>query len=62
MLLTQGVMSAVSAGLLIHAPTAEMLAADVVFGDVSGGHSHHSAAHGHGHRHHVGHVEHGNDS
>src|SRR6266576_5628432 len=54
-------MSAVSAGMLIHAATVEMLAADFVFGDVSGGHSRHSAAHGHGHGHHVGDVEHGND-
>ena len=62
MLLTQGVMSAVSAGMLIYAATVEMLAADFVFGDVSGGHSHHSAAHGHGHGHHVGDVEHGNET
>ncbi|KAK2462410.1 hypothetical protein APHAL10511_005716 [Amanita phalloides] len=51
MLLTQGVMSAVSAGMLIYAATVEMLAADFVFGDVSGGHSHpHFAGH-HGHTH-----------
>ena len=47
MLLTQGVMSAVSAGMLISAATVEMLAADFVFGDVTGGHSHHSGGHGH---------------
>jgi len=62
MLLTQGVMSAVSAGMLIYAATVEMLAADFVFGDVSGGHSHHSAVHGLGHGHRVGDVEHGNET
>ena len=66
MLLTQGVMSAVSAGMLIYAATVEMIAADFVFGDVSGGHSHHSGGHGHhghgahgarGRGHHVGDIE-----
>ncbi|KAM6499700.1 ZIP Zinc transporter domain containing protein [Amanita muscaria] len=46
-LLTQGVMSAISAGMLIYAGTVEMLAADFVFGDVSGGHLHHSSGHAH---------------
>lgn len=41
MLLTQGVMSAISAGLLIYAATVEMIAGDFVFGDVEGGHHHH---------------------
>ena len=47
MLLTQGVMSAISAGMLIYAATVEMMAGDFVFGDVSGGHSHHSGGHTH---------------
>lgn len=42
MLLTQGLMSAISAGLLIYAATVEMIAGDFVFGDVEGhGHHHH---------------------
>lgn len=49
-------MSAVSAGMLIYAATVEMLAADFVFGDVAGGHSHHSGGHGRGgHEHEHGH-------
>ena len=43
MLLIQGTMSAISAGMLIYASTVEMIAGDFVFGDVDGGH-------GHGHR------------
>ncbi|KJA18938.1 hypothetical protein HYPSUDRAFT_205019 [Hypholoma sublateritium FD-334 SS-4] len=45
MLLVQGVMSAISAGMLIYAATVEMLAGDFVFGDVEGGHHHHHHAH-----------------
>lgn len=48
MLLTQGVMSAVSAGMLIYAGTVEMLAADFVFGSL-GGQGHSAGAHGHSH-------------
>jgi solute carrier family 39 (zinc transporter), member 1/2/3 len=44
MLLIQGTMSAISAGMLIYAGTVEMIAGDFVFGDVDGGHGH-----GHGH-------------
>ena len=71
MLLTQGIMSAVSAGMLIYAATVEMIAADFVFGDVSGGHSHHSGGHGHGGHgghggrgrgHHVGDIEGGSET
>jgi zinc transporter 1/2/3 len=53
--LIKGVMSAISAGMLIYAATVEMIAGDFVFGDVDGGHHHHHAAHqedkavGHGH-------------
>ena len=51
--LIKGVMSAVSAGMLIYAATVEMIAGDFVFGDVEGGHHHHHAVHqedeGHGH-------------
>jgi len=44
-LLTQGLMSAISAGMLIYAATVEMLAGDFVFGNLGGlgtesGHSH----------------------
>jgi hypothetical protein len=46
MLLIQGIMSAISAGMLIYAATVEMIAADFVFGDVEGNHHHHH--HGHG--------------
>lgn len=65
MLIIQGVMSAISAGMLIYAGTVEMLAGDFVFGDVEGhgGHHHHhhegdegledsgdtESGHGHGH-------------
>jgi len=49
MLLIKGVMSAVSAGMLIYAATVEMIAGDFVFGDVEGGHHHH----------HEGLIEHG---
>lgn len=56
MALTQGLLSAVSAGMLIYAATVEMLAGDFVFGDIGGdhGHSHdhtHDHEHGHGHSH-----------
>jgi len=46
MLLIQGLMSAISAGMLIYASTVEMIAGDFVFGDVEGHHHHHG--HGHG--------------
>ncbi|KAF8876792.1 ZIP zinc transporter-domain-containing protein [Gymnopilus junonius] len=45
MLLTQGIMSAISAGLLIYAATVEMIAGDFVFGDVEGHHHHHHHTH-----------------
>jgi len=45
MLVIQGIMSAISAGMLIYAATVEMIAADFVFGDVEGHHHHHH--HGH---------------
>jgi len=49
MLLVQGVMSAISAGMLIYASTVEMIAGDFVFGDVEGNHHHHHHEHdGHG--------------
>ncbi|KAJ7039059.1 Zinc/iron permease [Mycena alexandri] len=44
-LLIRGVMSAVSAGMLIYAATVEMIAADFVFGNLEDG------PHGHGHGH-----------
>ncbi|KAF8063393.1 ZIP zinc transporter-domain-containing protein [Lyophyllum atratum] len=57
--LTQGLMSAISAGMLIYAATVEMLAGDFVFGDVSGDHGH---GHGHGHGHEPNHEhEHEHD-
>ncbi|CAA7264582.1 unnamed protein product [Cyclocybe aegerita] len=62
MLLIQGVMSAISAGLLIYAATVEMIAGDFVYGDVDG-HSHHH--HGHGgpvDSQHVHHHHHSHDS
>ncbi|KIY73307.1 Zinc/iron permease [Cylindrobasidium torrendii FP15055 ss-10] len=40
MQLTQGLMSAISAGMLIYAATVEMLAGDFVFGNLQGGHEH----------------------
>ncbi|SJL13618.1 uncharacterized protein ARMOST_17064 [Armillaria ostoyae] len=43
MLLTQGLMSAISAGMLIYAATVEMIAGDFVFGNLNG--------HEHGHDH-----------
>jgi solute carrier family 39 (zinc transporter), member 1/2/3 len=49
--LTQGVLSAISAGMLIYAATVEMLGGDFVFGDVAGDHGH-SHDHGHGHHDH----------
>ncbi|KAJ6632526.1 Zinc/iron permease [Mycena sp. CBHHK59/15] len=49
-LLVKGVMSAVSAGMLIYAATVEMLAADFVFGNLEDGQGH---GHGHGHSHEV---------
>lgn len=45
MLLIKGVMSAISAGMLIYAATVEMIAGDFVFGDVEGGHHHHHSGH-----------------
>ncbi|TFK38474.1 ZIP zinc transporter-domain-containing protein [Crucibulum laeve] len=45
MYLTQGLMSAISAGMLIYAATVEVIAGDFVFGDVAG----HSHSHGHSH-------------
>ncbi|KAJ3513678.1 hypothetical protein NLJ89_g2813 [Agrocybe chaxingu] len=62
MLLIQGVMSAISAGMLIYAATVEMIAGDFVYGDVDG-HSHHHHGHGgpvdsqpaHHHHHHSHH-------
>ena len=38
--LISGLLSAISAGLLIYASTVEMIAGDFVFGDVDGGHGH----------------------
>ncbi|TFK16710.1 Zip-domain-containing protein [Coprinopsis marcescibilis] len=52
--LIQGVMSAVSAGMLVYVATVEMIAGDFVFGDVEGGHHHH---HGHHHSHEHEHEE-----
>src|SRR5712675_2285040 len=49
MYLIQGLMSAISAGMLIYVSTVEMIAGDFVFGDV-GGHSHHGHGHSHDHR------------
>jgi hypothetical protein len=43
MCLTQGLMSAISAGMLIYAATVEMLAGDFVFGDLADS----QAGHGH---------------
>ena len=54
MVLTQGVLSAISAGMLIYAATVEMLGGDFVFGDVAGDHGH-SHDHGHGHGREPGH-------
>ncbi|KAF9558720.1 Zinc/iron permease [Agrocybe pediades] len=55
MLLIQGVMSAISAGMLIYASTVEMIAGDFVFGDVEGHHHHHHHEHeGHGPEHESG--------
>ncbi|KAG6835575.1 hypothetical protein H0H93_016869 [Arthromyces matolae] len=48
--LAQGLMSGISAGMLIYASTVEMLAGDFVFGDVGGDHGH-GHGHGHGHEH-----------
>ena len=48
--LIQGVLSAISAGMLIYAATVEMLGGDFVFGDVAGDHGH-SHDYGHGHEH-----------
>ncbi|KAJ7208022.1 Zinc/iron permease [Mycena pura] len=45
-LLLKGLMSAVSAGMLIYAATVEMIAADFIFGNLEDGHGH-----GHGHSH-----------
>ncbi|KAF7328878.1 Zip-like iron-zinc transporter [Mycena venus] len=49
-LLVKGVMSAVSAGMLIYAATVEMIAADFVFGNLEDGPGH---GHGEGHSHEV---------
>ncbi|KAJ7119631.1 Zinc/iron permease [Mycena epipterygia] len=51
-LLVKGVMSAVSAGMLIYAATVEMIAADFVFGNLEDG-----PGHGHGHGGHSHEVE-----
>ncbi|KAJ3508919.1 hypothetical protein NMY22_g16463 [Coprinellus aureogranulatus] len=51
MKLVQGVMSAVSAGMLIYAATVEMIAGDFVFGDLEGHHNHGPGGHGHEHEH-----------
>ncbi|KIK64188.1 hypothetical protein GYMLUDRAFT_40474 [Collybiopsis luxurians FD-317 M1] len=51
MLLTQGLMSAISAGMLIYAATVEMMAGDFVFGNLGGGgggHGHDHGGHSHG--------------
>ncbi|KAK0209188.1 ZIP zinc transporter-domain-containing protein [Desarmillaria ectypa] len=45
MLLTQGLMSAISAGMLIYAATVEMIAGDFVFGNLNG-HEHGGHEHG----------------
>ena len=45
MLVIQGIMSAISAGMLIYAATVEMIAGDFVFGDVEGHHHHHHHDH-----------------
>ncbi|KAJ3730647.1 ZIP zinc transporter-domain-containing protein [Lentinula raphanica] len=50
MLLTQGLMSAISSGMLIYAATVEMMAGDFVFGNL-GGHGTGTGVHGHGHSH-----------
>jgi len=47
MLLTQGLMCAISAGMLIYAATVEMIAGDFVFGNLGGGG--HAGGHGHSH-------------
>ncbi|KAG5351651.1 hypothetical protein C0989_005423 [Termitomyces sp. Mn162] len=52
--LTQGLMAAISAGMLIYVSTVEMLAGDFVFGDVGGNHGH---GHGHGHGHDHGRLD-----
>ncbi|KAF5390492.1 hypothetical protein D9757_005249 [Collybiopsis confluens] len=50
MMLVQGLMSAISAGMLIYAATVEMLAGDFVFGNLGGGGGGgHAHAHGHSH-------------
>ncbi|KAE9390054.1 Zinc/iron permease [Gymnopus androsaceus JB14] len=49
MLLTQGLMSSISAGLLIYSATVEMIAGDFVFGNLGGhGTGTHGSAHSHG--------------
>ncbi|KAF8641634.1 hypothetical protein AX16_009860 [Volvariella volvacea WC 439] len=47
MYMTQGIMNAISAGMLIYASTVEMMAGDFVFGDLGGSHP----GHGHSHNH-----------
>ena len=49
--LIQGVMSAISAGMLIYAATVEMLAGDFVFGNMSGTHGPGHGGHPHAHEH-----------
>uniref|UniRef100_A0A0W0F8B7 Putative Zinc/iron permease n=1 Tax=Moniliophthora roreri TaxID=221103 RepID=A0A0W0F8B7_MONRR len=46
MMLIQGLMSAISAGMLIYAATVEMLAADFVFGNVGSSGGEHGHSHG----------------
>ncbi|KAG5635977.1 hypothetical protein H0H81_009481 [Sphagnurus paluster] len=59
--LTQGLMSGISAGMLIYAATVEMLAGDFVYGDVGGDHGQlHDHDHGHAAHEHV--HTHGDDS
>ncbi|KAJ2913267.1 hypothetical protein MD484_g7147, partial [Candolleomyces efflorescens] len=57
MKLTQGVMSAISAGMLIYAATVEMIAGDFVFGDLEG-HHHHGPGGDHHHHEHEDHHPH----
>ncbi|TRM66349.1 Zinc/iron permease [Schizophyllum amplum] len=49
--LIQGIMSAISAGMLIYAATVEMLAGDFVFGNMSGTHGPGHGSHAHAHEH-----------
>lgn len=57
LMLIQGLMSGISAGMLIYAATVEMLAGDFVFSDVGGEHGHvHGSHHHHHHDHDAQHV------